>query len=76
MCYTAPRLLIFSSPDAPQYPSPPERRMNYSVLKKAHKERKIPELNEADLEEKFVRGMSISMSSAGRPLDIVQVAGP
>lgn len=28
----------------------------YSQLKKAHKERKVPELKEVDLEESFVRG--------------------
>ncbi|KIY66298.1 hypothetical protein CYLTODRAFT_455519 [Cylindrobasidium torrendii FP15055 ss-10] len=34
----------------------PQRRMNFSVLKKVHKQRIIPQLNEADLEEAFVRG--------------------
>jgi len=29
---------------------------NFSALKRAHRERKIPELREADLEESFVRG--------------------
>lgn len=29
---------------------------NFSALKRAHRERKIPELCEADLEESFVRG--------------------
>ena len=31
----------------------------YSALKKAHKDRPIPELREEDLEEAFVRGMTI-----------------
>lgn len=29
---------------------------NFSALKKAHRERKVPELREEDLEESFVRG--------------------
>jgi hypothetical protein len=29
----------------------------YSQLKKAHKERLVPALNESDLEESFVRGV-------------------
>jgi hypothetical protein len=31
-------------------------KMNYSQLKRASKERKIPVLNEDDLEEAFIRG--------------------
>ena len=31
----------------------------YSALKKAHKNRVIPELREEDLEETFVRGMAL-----------------
>lgn len=31
---------------------------NFSALKKAHKQREIPELREEDLEESFVRGES------------------
>ena len=34
----------------------------YSQLKKAHKERVVPELKEEDLEESFVRGAGLSMS--------------
>ncbi|KAF9466338.1 RF-1 domain-containing protein [Collybia nuda] len=34
--------------------------MNYSALKRAHKERVIPELREEDLEESFVRGEVIN----------------
>ena len=33
----------------------------YSQLKKAHKERVVPELKEEDLEESFVRGAGLSM---------------
>ena len=33
-----------------------KRSLNYSQLKRAAKERVIPELKEDDLEEKFVRG--------------------
>lgn len=35
------------------------RRMNFSVLKRAHRERALIELNENDIEESFVRGMLI-----------------
>lgn len=38
-----------SNPNVPRF---------YSQLKKAHKDRIIPELREEDLEESFVRGMS------------------
>ena len=33
----------------------------YSALKKAHKDRVIPELREEDLEEAFVRGMASNL---------------
>ena len=33
----------------------------YSALKKAHKDRAIPELREEDLEENFVRGMAFNL---------------
>jgi hypothetical protein len=33
---------------------------NFSALKKAHKQRNIPELHEKDLVESFVRGMSVA----------------
>ncbi|KDR81829.1 hypothetical protein GALMADRAFT_221696 [Galerina marginata CBS 339.88] len=42
-------------PEAESTSSPPPRF--FSALKKAHKERVIPELREEDLEESFVRGM-------------------
>ncbi|KAI6103546.1 hypothetical protein F5141DRAFT_1131246 [Pisolithus sp. B1] len=44
---------VITEPAAPPEPSP---LRNYSALKKAHKQRKIPELREDDLEESFVRG--------------------
>ncbi len=40
------------TPNVPRY---------YSQLKKAHKERVVPELKEGDLEESFVRGAGLSM---------------
>ncbi|KAF4614714.1 hypothetical protein D9613_003239 [Agrocybe pediades] len=51
--------------------SPPPPRY-YSALKKAHKERVVPELREEDLEESFVRGSGPEVGSkmaAGEGLD-------
>ncbi|KAJ3521912.1 hypothetical protein NMY22_g12112 [Coprinellus aureogranulatus] len=46
-----------SESDAAQQPkSTSKRPMFYSALKRAHKERVVPELREEDLEEQFVRG--------------------
>ena len=42
----------------------------YSALKKAHKDRVVPELLEEDLEEAFVRGMSFKLLNL-RPILIV-----
>ena len=42
--------------DTSSAPQTPPRY--YSALKKAHKDRVIPELREEDLEESFVRGMA------------------
>lgn len=53
----APHSESFSFPSSVY--SPPLDKipsMNYSTLKKAYKERVIPELREEDLEESFVRG--------------------
>ena len=47
-------LPIMISSEEPCTPSPVPRF--YSQLKKAHKERVLPELKEDDLEESFVRG--------------------
>ncbi|KAF9050662.1 hypothetical protein BDZ89DRAFT_1005951 [Hymenopellis radicata] len=51
----------------------PERRMNYSVLKRVSKERTIPELNEADLEESFVRGSGPGGQSVNKTENNVQL---
>ncbi|PBK96675.1 hypothetical protein ARMGADRAFT_923082 [Armillaria gallica] len=48
-------------------------RMNYSVLKKAHKERVIPELKEEDLEETFVRGIGPGGQSINKTENNVQL---
>ena len=53
-------LLFVTSPEPAPEPiatqTPPAVPRYYSQLKKAHKERVVPELKEEDLEEKFVRG--------------------
>ncbi|KAF8921478.1 RF-1 domain-containing protein [Mucidula mucida] len=59
--------------DADVLSPPPERRMNYSVLKKVSKERTIPELNEADLEESFVRGSGPGGQSVNKTENNVQL---
>ncbi|KAK0459553.1 RF-1 domain-containing protein [Desarmillaria tabescens] len=48
-------------------------RMNFSVLKKAHKERVIPELREEDLEETFVRGSGPGGQSINKTENNVQL---
>ena len=50
-------LILTSSADAAQNDTAQIPRF-YSQLKKAHKQRVIPELKEEDLEESFVRGMT------------------
>ena len=45
--------------DTSSVPQTPPRY--YSALKKAHKNRVIPELREEDLEEAFVRGMAFNL---------------
>ncbi|KAI6005484.1 RF-1 domain-containing protein [Pisolithus albus] len=62
-----------TEPAAPTDPSPPR---NYSALKKAHKQRKIPELREEDLEESFVRGWSIPPGILGDDHSLVAGSGP
>lgn len=57
-------------PAAPPDPSPPR---NYSALKKAHKERKIPELREEDIEESFVRGSGPGGQSINKTKNNVQL---
>ncbi|KAF8894702.1 RF-1 domain-containing protein [Infundibulicybe gibba] len=46
---------------------------NYSALKKAHKERKVPELREEDLEESFVRGSGPGGQSINKTENNVQL---
>lgn len=43
----------FVDPAAPPEPTLPR---NYSALKRAHKQRSVPELREEDIDESFVRG--------------------
>lgn len=47
--------------------------MNFSVLKKAHKERVIPALREEDLEETFVRGSGPGGQSINKTENNVQL---
>ena len=49
-------VVLLDTSSAPQ--TPPRY---YSALKKAHKNRVIPELHEEDLEEAFVRGMAFNL---------------
>ncbi|KAK1232263.1 hypothetical protein PQX77_004637 [Marasmius sp. AFHP31] len=44
-------------PVAPPAEVASPRSLHFSALKKAHKKRAVPELNEADIEETFVRGV-------------------
>ncbi|TFK72173.1 hypothetical protein BDN72DRAFT_763781 [Pluteus cervinus] len=53
----APPLEDASEAEPSGIPSVHSNRMNYSALKRAHLQRKVPELKEEDLEESFVRGM-------------------
>ena len=45
----------------------------YSQLKKAHKERKVPELREQDIEERFVRGSGPGGQSINKTENNVQL---
>ncbi|ESK96917.1 hypothetical protein Moror_6495 [Moniliophthora roreri MCA 2997] len=58
-------------PDPPS--SSPNRPMYYSALKKAHKERKIPELKEEDIQESFVRGSGPGGQSVNKTENNVQL---
>ncbi|KAL0580250.1 hypothetical protein V5O48_001755 [Marasmius crinis-equi] len=53
--------------------SSPRRSLNFSALKKAHANRKIPELNEADIEESFVRGSGPGGQSVNKTENNVQL---
>lgn len=46
----------------PETKPPSRTSIHFSALKRAHKQRVIPELREEDLEESFVRGMSPHLS--------------
>ncbi|KAH7889246.1 RF-1 domain-containing protein [Phlebopus sp. FC_14] len=54
---------------------PPEKTAprNFSALKKAHRERKVPELREEDLEESFVRGSGPGGQSINKTSNNVQL---
>ncbi|KAF9246126.1 RF-1 domain-containing protein [Melanogaster broomeanus] len=54
---------------------PPETAIprNFSMLKKAHKQRKVPELREEDLEESFVRGSGPGGQSINKTENNVQL---
>ncbi|KAG6874080.1 hypothetical protein C0995_006937 [Termitomyces sp. Mi166 len=53
--------------------SPSHLSMNFSQLKKAHKERVLPELKEEDLEETFVRGTGPGGQSINKTENNVQL---
>ncbi|KAF9009418.1 RF-1 domain-containing protein [Cyathus striatus] len=57
----------------PSSRSSPTQRMNYSALKRAHKERTLPELREDDLEESFVRGSGPGGQSINKTENCVQL---
>ncbi|KAF8162909.1 RF-1 domain-containing protein [Crassisporium funariophilum] len=54
-------------------PHPITSRINYSALKKAHKDRIMPELREEDLEEMFVRGSGPGGQSINKTENNVQL---
>ncbi|KAL1947334.1 hypothetical protein VTO73DRAFT_14295 [Trametes versicolor] len=67
-------LSIMTSPDEASQPeSTPAVPRYYSQLKKAHKERVVPELKEADLEESFVRGSGPGGQSVNKTENNVQL---
>lgn len=55
--YQSIQFLIDHDHECSNFPEP-QRRLNYSALKKAHAARTTPVLREEDLEESFVRGAS------------------
>ncbi|KAM5542595.1 hypothetical protein V8D89_003556 [Ganoderma adspersum] len=70
-------LLLMTSPEqtstvSPSEPTPIVPRF-YSQLKKAHKERVVPELKEEDLEESFVRGSGPGGQSVNKTENNVQL---
>lgn len=49
------------------------KRMNFSALKVAHKQRAIPEVREEDIEESFVRGSGPGGQSINKTQNNVQL---
>ncbi|KIM80804.1 hypothetical protein PILCRDRAFT_822083 [Piloderma croceum F 1598] len=62
-----------NSAEADGQPPKPVVPRNYSALKRAHKERTPPELNEDDLEEAFVRGSGPGGQSINKTSNNVQL---
>ncbi|KAJ7582841.1 RF-1 domain-containing protein [Mycena floridula] len=54
-------------------PRVPKRRVHFTDLKRAHKERTVPELKEEDLEETFVRGSGPGGQSINKTENNVQL---
>lgn len=61
------------TPPAPPPDSPPQRPIHFSKLKKAYRERKIPEIKEGELEERFVRGSGPGGQSINKTENCVQL---
>ncbi|KAI6039937.1 RF-1 domain-containing protein, partial [Pisolithus marmoratus] len=62
-----PRIIELAAPPDPSLPR------NYSALKRAHKQRTIPELREEELEESFVRGSGPGGQSINKTKNNVQL---
>ncbi|EPQ58405.1 hypothetical protein GLOTRDRAFT_126896 [Gloeophyllum trabeum ATCC 11539] len=62
-----------SSTSADSGSSGPSQTLYYSQLKKAHRQRVVPELKEADLEESFVRGSGPGGQSINKTRNNVQL---
>jgi len=61
------------SSQPPQSNPSPTKRMNFSALKVAHKQRTIPEVREEDIEESFVRGSGPGGQSINKTQNNVQL---
>ncbi|KAJ7219129.1 RF-1 domain-containing protein [Mycena pura] len=64
---------IYSESPAPAREFTQQPRMFYSALKAAHKNRVVPEIKEADLEEAFVRGSGPGGQSVNKTENNVQL---
>ncbi|KAL0071462.1 hypothetical protein AAF712_001319 [Marasmius tenuissimus] len=62
-----------AEPVAPPAEVASPRSLHFSALKKAHKKRTVPELNEADIEETFVRGSGPGGQSVNKTENNVQL---